>query len=149
MVPNQRINVNMKKNILISGVCGFIGSNLAEYLINKKYNVIGIDNFSTGLIENIDKIIDNDNFKFIEHDIKEKIFLDIKIDFWVPKIHFGDPNNPFMGFQNQFWGPPNPFWGSILGSYWHHKSINNLLKCFVISKTSQNRYWHFFICIHS
>ncbi len=70
----------MKKNILISGVCGFIGSNLAEYLINKKYNVIGIDNFSTGVIENIDKIIDNDNFKFIEHDIKEKICLDIKID---------------------------------------------------------------------
>ena len=61
----------MKKNILISGVCGFIGSNLAEYLINKKI-FIGIDNLSTGLIENIDKIIYNDNFKFIEHDIKEK-----------------------------------------------------------------------------
>ncbi len=86
----------MKKNILISGVCGFIGSNLAEYLINKKYNVIGIDNFSTGIIENIDKIIDNDNFKFIEHDIKEKICLDIKIDFIFHLASLASPKFYFL-----------------------------------------------------
>ena len=40
-------------NILITGVAGFIGSNLAEYLIKKKYYVRGIDNLSSGLIEQV------------------------------------------------------------------------------------------------
>ena len=38
----------MKKNILITGGCGFIGSHLAEKLANLNYNVFIIDNLSTG-----------------------------------------------------------------------------------------------------
>ena len=36
----------MKKNIIVTGGLGFIGSNLIEYLINKKFNVINIDKIS-------------------------------------------------------------------------------------------------------
>jgi UDP-glucose 4-epimerase len=43
----------LKPKILITGVAGFIGSNLADYLINKGYNIIGIDNLSYGLIEQV------------------------------------------------------------------------------------------------
>ncbi len=39
--------------ILITGVAGFIGSNLAQYLINKGYNVAGIDDLSYGVIEQV------------------------------------------------------------------------------------------------
>jgi len=44
-VINLLYKVNMKK-ILITGGCGFIGSNLTNYLINKGYKVYIIDNFS-------------------------------------------------------------------------------------------------------
>ena len=41
------------KNILITGVAGFIGSNLADYLLKKGYKVIGIDDLSYGLLEQV------------------------------------------------------------------------------------------------
>ncbi len=40
-------------NIFITGICGFIGSNLAEYYLNKKYKVAGCDNLIGGYLENI------------------------------------------------------------------------------------------------
>ena len=65
------------RKILITGVAGFIGSNLASYLINlNKYKVIGIDNLSYGLIEQIPKKV-----KFYHEDIRSKklskIFKDV------------------------------------------------------------------------
>lgn len=48
----------MKKKILITGVAGFIGSNLARMLIAKGYDVRGIDNLSAGTLQNIPKRVD-------------------------------------------------------------------------------------------
>jgi len=45
----------MKKRILVTGVAGFIGSNLAKYLVDKNYYVIGVDNLSAGTLENVDQ----------------------------------------------------------------------------------------------
>jgi UDP-N-acetylglucosamine/UDP-N-acetylgalactosamine 4-epimerase len=68
---------------LITGVAGFIGSNLLEKLLTLNQNVIGIDNFDTGYQSNIDSAIEDaakisgrsvsslkDNFKFIDGDIR-------------------------------------------------------------------------------
>lgn len=54
---------------LITGVAGFIGSNLLEAILNLGYKVRGIDNFSTGKRENIEEFLNNPNFEFIEGDI--------------------------------------------------------------------------------
>ena len=43
----------MNRRIVITGVAGFIGSNLADFLLNKGYNVIGIDNLAYGKKEQI------------------------------------------------------------------------------------------------
>jgi UDP-glucose 4-epimerase len=43
------------KNVLITGGAGFIGSNLAKYLLIKGYNIFIIDDLSTGSIDNIPK----------------------------------------------------------------------------------------------
>jgi len=58
------------KNILVTGGAGFIGSNLCEELLNIGANVTCLDNFSTGLRENLEAIKDNPNFKLIEGDIR-------------------------------------------------------------------------------
>jgi len=58
------------RNVFITGVAGFIGSHLAEKLIQENFKVTGLDNFSTGSIKYIDSIKDNSNFMIIEGDIK-------------------------------------------------------------------------------
>lgn len=61
--------------ILITGVAGFIGSNLAEYLLKNGYSVIGIDNLSYGVIEQVPHeveffqvdILDGDLIKYLSN----------------------------------------------------------------------------------
>jgi UDP-N-acetylglucosamine 4-epimerase len=66
---------------LVTGVAGFIGSNLLEKLLILNQKVVGLDNFDTGHQYNIDQAIEDankatgkdlkDNFKFIKGDIRE------------------------------------------------------------------------------
>jgi UDP-N-acetylglucosamine 4-epimerase len=56
---------------LITGGAGFIGSNLAEYILNLGCKVRILDNFSTGKKENIEEFFMNENFELIEGDIRD------------------------------------------------------------------------------
>ena len=76
-----------KYNWLITGVAGFIGSNLLEKLLLLDQCVIGIDNFSSGnrnnlvQVKNSVKLTSWNNFKFIEGDIRDyKFCIDIVQD---------------------------------------------------------------------
>ena len=73
-------NLNQNQSVwLITGVAGFIGSNLLEKLLIHNQKVVGLDNFSTGFQYNIDQAITSaekmtnlnlkNNFKFIKGDI--------------------------------------------------------------------------------
>lgn len=64
-----------KKNILVTGGAGFIGSHLCDELI-KTSKVICLDNFSTGDERNIDHLLSNPDFAFIRQDITENINLE-------------------------------------------------------------------------
>lgn len=68
------------KTVLIAGGCGFIGSNLCAYLIQNNNKVICVDNFYTGNINNVNAIMNNENFTLIQHDIIEPIFIEQDID---------------------------------------------------------------------
>ncbi len=57
-----------KKNILVTGGAGFIGSHLCDELI-KTSKIICIDNFSSGNEMNIDHLLSNPDFIFIRHDM--------------------------------------------------------------------------------
>lgn len=65
------------KTWLITGVAGFIGSNLLETLLKLNQNVVGLDNFATGHQHNLDEVqslVKPDqwaNFKFYEGDIRD------------------------------------------------------------------------------
>lgn len=58
-------------NTLVTGGCGFIGSHLVERLLNEGHNVTVIDNLSTGRIENLEHIMNNQNLKVYKEDISE------------------------------------------------------------------------------
>ena len=67
---------NTKKTILVTGAAGFLGSHLCQTLLAQGYNVVGMDNLSSGSRLNLETIIDIQEFKFIEHDITD--FIDIE-----------------------------------------------------------------------
>ena len=64
-------NLEKKITILITGGAGFIGSNLTEYFLNKGYQVVCLDNFSTGHHKNIQDFINHPSYKLIEGDIRD------------------------------------------------------------------------------
>jgi UDP-glucuronate decarboxylase len=68
------------KTILITGGAGFIGSNLCDRLLKEGNRIICVDNFLTSSKENVAKFLDNKNFKFIERDIINPLFVDENID---------------------------------------------------------------------
>lgn len=58
-------------NVLITGCAGFIGSNLAKSLLDRKHTVVGVDNFLLGKKENIKSFVENDDFHFYEQDVND------------------------------------------------------------------------------
>lgn len=59
------------KKVLVTGAAGFIGSNIVDKLLNLNYYVIGVDNLSSGSMDNISMYMNNSNFKFILGDITD------------------------------------------------------------------------------
>src|SRR6266850_603298 len=80
----------MKQRVVITGAAGFIGSHLAETLLDRDYTVVGIDNLLTGATENISHLVNRD-FTFIKHDVTNYIYIDGPVDF---VLHWASPASP-------------------------------------------------------
>ncbi|MBI3263690.1 MAG: SDR family oxidoreductase, partial [Acidobacteria bacterium] len=80
----------VKPRIVITGAAGFIGSHLAERLLDLDYAVIGIDNLLTGDIQNIAHLVNRD-FLFMKHDVTNYIYIDGHVDF---VLHWASPASP-------------------------------------------------------
>ena len=79
-----------KQRVVITGAAGFIGSHLAETLLDRNYEVIGIDNLLTGSTANIAHL-QNRDFTFIKHDITNYIYIEGPVDF---VLHWASPASP-------------------------------------------------------
>jgi nucleoside-diphosphate-sugar epimerase len=76
-----------KKNVLVAGGAGFIGSHLCDELL-KSAKVICVDNFITGTEDNIHQLTQNPDFKFVRHDISELLDLESMADLAPFKVAF-------------------------------------------------------------
>ena len=76
---------------LVTGGAGFIGSHLCDYLMNKGYKVICLDNLLTGSKKNIEHLLGNPNFEFIEADICKSINLTESVNYI---FHLASPASP-------------------------------------------------------
>ena len=101
-----------KSKILITGGAGFIGSHLSEFLLNQGYNIIIIDNLSTGRIANIKHILKR--VKFVNADISksgkwEGNFKNIKYVFHLAALADIVPSiqNPSLYFNANVVGTKN------------------------------------------
>ncbi|MBI2835995.1 MAG: SDR family oxidoreductase [Acidobacteria bacterium] len=80
----------MKPRVVITGAAGFIGSHLADTLLDRGFEVIGIDNLLTGDTANIAHLVNRD-FLFIKHDVTNYISIDGPVDF---VLHWASPASP-------------------------------------------------------
>ena len=110
--------------VLLTGCAGFIGTNLLRALLSRGYEVVGVDNFITSSSKNIEMFLNNPNFKFLEHDISQPLYLDEDID-WV--LHFASPASPAHYFKY----PIKTLKAGMLGTY----------NCLGIAKAKKARFF--------
>src|SRR6267142_5780371 len=115
---------------VVTGAAGFLGSHLTDLLLARGHKVIGIDNFVTGAVDNISHLGGNANFKFIQQDVTEFIFLEGSVDYvW----HFASPASPIDYLEL-------PIQTLKVGSLGTHKALGlamNKQARFLIASTSE------------
>ncbi len=108
----------MKKKILVTGVCGFIGFSLGEFYLKKGYQIIGIDNLNSYYSSKYKKkrlriLKKFENFKFKEVDIsnKKKIFNIFKTNKVETLFHFAAQ----AGVRYSQTNPKDYYYSNIVG----------------------------------
>ena len=115
---------------VVTGAAGFLGSHLTDLLLSRGHKVIGLNNFVTGSADNIAHLGGNKNFKFIQQDVTEFIFLEGAVDYvW----HFASPASPIDYLQI-------PIQTMKVGSLGTHKALGlakNKGARFLVASTSE------------
>ncbi len=115
---------------VVTGAAGFLGSHLTDLLLSRGHKVIGLDNFVTGSADNIAHLGGHKNFKFIQQDVTEFIFLEGAVDYvW----HIASPASPIDYLQI-------PIQTMKVGSLGTHKALGlakNKGARFLVASTSE------------
>ncbi|MEZ5047031.1 MAG: UDP-glucuronic acid decarboxylase family protein [Chitinophagaceae bacterium] len=80
-----------KKNILITGGAGFLGSHLCDRFIKEGYRVLAMDNLITGSKKNIEHLFGHPDFEFYHHDVSKFVHVPGTLDYI---LHFASPASP-------------------------------------------------------
>lgn len=75
---------------VITGAAGFIGSHLADNLLDRGYSVVGIDNLLTGSLDNV-RHLGSRRFEFVRHDVTREIAVAGPVDL---VLHWASPASP-------------------------------------------------------
>ena len=119
----------MNKNIIVTGGLGFIGSNLIDLLISKKYSVINLDKVSySSNFYNLKEHKNNTKYKFIKCDLNSKKILNILLKY-KPICIFNLAAETHV--DRSIDGPKNFINSNVLGTF-------NLLEAFKTFSTKYN-----------
>ena len=66
-----------RKQILVTGGAGFLGSHLCERLLEEGHDVLCVDNFLTGTKDNILHLLANPHFEFLRHDVCFPLYVEV------------------------------------------------------------------------
>jgi dTDP-glucose 4,6-dehydratase len=77
--------------ILITGAAGFLGSHLCDRFLADGHEVVGMDNLVTGSPDNIAHLFGRKDFRFIEQDVTDYIYVEGRLD---GVLHFASPASP-------------------------------------------------------
>ena len=69
--------IPVPKKVLITGGAGFIGSHLCERLLSDGNDVICVDNYFTGIKDNIAHLMDNPRFEVMRHDVTFPLYVEV------------------------------------------------------------------------
>lgn len=76
MYKNKMVVLEAKENILITGGCGFIGSNFIRKYIGRNINIFNVDDLTyAGNLENLKEIEEKENYHFFKGKIQDKEFI--------------------------------------------------------------------------
>jgi UDP-glucuronate decarboxylase len=67
----------MRRRILVTGAAGFIGSHLCRHLVRTGHDVLGVDNFYSGLLSNIADLLKSPNFEMLRHDVTLPLYVEV------------------------------------------------------------------------
>jgi UDP-glucuronate decarboxylase len=67
----------VRKQILVTGGAGFLGSHLCDRLLADGHDVVCVDNFFTGSKENIEHLLDHKRFEFLRHDVTFPLYIEV------------------------------------------------------------------------
>ncbi len=76
---------------LVTGGAGFLGSHLCDCLVQEGHEVICMDNLLTGRSQNIEHLMVQERFTFIQHDVTKPIEIEGPLDY---VLHFASPASP-------------------------------------------------------
>jgi len=76
---------------VITGGAGFLGSHLCDYLVERDWKVLAIDNFVTGADANLKHLAGNPLFRMVHHDVTQYIDVPGPVDY---VLHFASPASP-------------------------------------------------------
>jgi len=95
--------------ILLTGAAGFLGSHISKKLIDNDYEVIGLDDLSTGSIKNIEQLINHPKYSFIEHDVRipYQAKVDAILNFACPASPVNYQKDPVRTIETNFLGMIN------------------------------------------
>jgi UDP-glucuronate decarboxylase len=79
-MKEERMPRASKRNVLVTGGAGFIGSHLCDRLIQQRHRVFCVDNLFTGSFDNIRPLLNHPGFEFIEHDVRDPLKISCAID---------------------------------------------------------------------
>jgi len=95
--------------ILLTGAAGFLGSHLSNKLIENNHHVVGLDDLSTGSLKNIEHLLKNPNFEFIENDVRVpyEVNVDAILNFACPASPVAYQKDPVRTIETNFLGMIN------------------------------------------